>query len=78
MQVKHLIALLSNLDPESYLVLSEQREETAGHITEMRAEYLKKCTIWYPHLDRAPRFAKPDTPAERRLPGVFIGTLVPK
>jgi hypothetical protein len=77
MQIKHLMALLQELPPELHVVLHDEREVDFFSITELTPEYLRPCTIWYPHFDRAPKLAKPDTPQEKRLDALFVGTWLP-
>lgn len=77
MRVADLISILQQLDPAASVVMHEPREHDFFSITELTQEYLKPCQICYPHFDRAPKIAEPDTPAHKRLAALFIGTWLP-
>lgn len=72
MQVKHLIELLQALPPETHLVLHDVYERDFFSVTELSTQHLKPCEIFYPHFDRAPKIAKPDTPSHKRIPAIFV------
>lgn len=74
MTISELIAVLQRLDPEASVVVADDQEPESGHIVELRAEQIRMCAIWYPHPDRAPRFAKDDRP----LNAFFFGARMPE
>jgi hypothetical protein len=74
MTVFDLISLLDTLDPELTVVINDDYEPDFGHITELRPELIRMRAIWYPHPDRAPKFAKDGRP----LNSFFIGCRMPE
>jgi hypothetical protein len=66
MTVAELITLLQQQDQNARGVVADGQE--FGHIRVMQTDYIKACTIRYPHPFRAPKFSN-EGPAN----AVFIG-----
>lgn len=69
MNVSELISVLLQHSPAAVVVIDDDQESGFGHLTEMRAEYVRLCAIQYPHPDRAPQFARDSRAAN----AIFMG-----
>ena len=74
MTVAELIAFLQQQDPAAAVVVADDQEPGYGHIVELRAEYVRLCTIRHPHPDRAPKLSWDGRPHN----AIFIGARMPE
>ena len=73
MTVFDSISLLETLDPKLPVVINDDQEPEPGHITELRAEYVRLCAIRYPHPDRTPKVARDGSASN----AIFVGARMP-